>query len=187
MNNNLGVCAANWDDQVVRMGSGAGGKARVAAFAASCFGFMPDSLSLLPGTSYEIDRVFGASSTWQHLVFFDTPNIGDNAVGTFIQCLDQPVGNNWSCWTGSALYSDPGGNAEHNEPVVYTNAAQDESADTRQLRAENANLLTLAYLPPTRPGVFNQTVQFSSALDLGDPNIDSLIFDPECVDLIDEG
>lgn len=179
-NGQLTLCQAFFPD-LIQLGVGMGGRNRVAAYAASCVGHFPDSLETLPGVSAELTTTFGSSSTWQHMMFFDSPSISPFALTHLVDCIDQPAATNHGCWEDSNLYTSLGATA-YNMPFLYTVASSGETPEQRQVRHENANIKTWAHLPPTSLSAFGQTYAYSGPHNVGNPSAPDLEFDPLCSD-----
>lgn len=166
---NARVCGIRFNSDVL-LGSGWGGRTRVAAWAASCVGYAADLNEA--GGADDFHDSLGQSGSWQHLGFYDSPRIHPDQLAGFVDQMQLGgVDDNLTAWIDSQwLYSFQ--DEYYNQPIVWTGT--DTVVDAGQpsdyigTRHESANLFTGDHLPPPSPTMVDRAM-FTASFDDGDP------------------
>ncbi len=127
-------------EDIIRLGTQGGARARLAIYAASCIGFDPNVPDREQNINLSVFRdTLGQSRVWQHLTFFDSPSLNSDALGVWVDRVARD-GSNALDWLGATFQAQGG---TRNQPIAYTvfPTANDPSPFPFD-RPEFANLLS---------------------------------------------
>lgn len=130
----------------IRLGQSSGADARVGLYAASCVGYAADFV-VWGGSNAAQGQDFwdglGQGKLYQHLGFFDSPEIPTFSLAAFGDRV-KAGDSNYDAWFQTQTFAT---GKTRNQPIVYTVRADAESDEVLGDRHEFANLVTSDRLP----------------------------------------